>query len=88
MGLDKWLKTEDNDKSSKEKKISPEQVKKRKDHEVKNKASENKSLKLGKFTLVCQNKKCKYQKIIMKKQLTEEDRTCPRCEKDMKLKEM
>ncbi len=87
MGLDKWLKPEDARNSSKKKKITPEQVSKDKDKQIIKKNTETKPFKLMKYTLVCQNKKCKFQKIIVKKQLTEEDKICPRCEKEMKIKE-
>jgi len=87
MGLDKWLKPEDANNNSNKKRMAPEWVKKgRNDKEI-NKIVEKQSTKVMKFTLICQNSKCKFQKIIVKKQLTEEDRTCPRCEKKMKIME-
>lgn len=86
MGLDKWLKPEEIDKNFKKAKKGPEKGKKSKNIQGKIKSNEKKSLKLAKYTLVCQNTKCKYQKIIVKKQLSEEDKICPRCEKEMKIK--
>lgn len=74
MGLDKWLKPEDNaNKKSKNKDSQKEILGKQ-------------TIMLTKYTLICPNTKCKYQKIIMKKQLNEIDRKCPRCNKEMKIK--
>ncbi|MFX1568740.1 MAG: hypothetical protein ACFFCV_10280 [Promethearchaeota archaeon] len=86
MGLDRWIKTEDNDKNSKKKKKSPEQAKVSKLKGVKESDQEKQSIKLKKTTLVCPDAKCKYQKIIMKKELTNDDKICPRCNKTMKIK--
>lgn len=86
MGLDKWLKSEKVAKKSKKKKESPIQAKRSKGEQVQNKDLEKQSIKLIKYMLVCPNAKCKYQKIIMKKQLTDDDRLCPRCNKEMKIK--
>ncbi len=87
MGLDKWLKPGDANKNSKKKIMAPERVKKARNDKETNKIVDKQSTKIKKFTLVCQNAKCKFQKIIVKKQLNEEDRTCPRCKKKMKIKE-
>ncbi len=87
MGLDKWLKPEDSSNSSKRKRVSPEDNKKKKNNQVKKKTAEDISPKLMKYKFICQNNKCKYQKIIVKKQLMETDKTCPRCGKEMKIKE-
>jgi hypothetical protein len=86
MGLDKWLKPEDVKEDSKKKEIPLEKTKKEKEDQVKSKNLEKKPFKFVKYTLSCQNKKCKYQKIIVKKQLTEEDKICPRCKNEMKIK--
>jgi len=40
--------------------------------------------KLKKYTLLCVNKKCKYKKTLMKSQISEHDKICPRCGKEMK----
>ncbi|MFW9900253.1 MAG: hypothetical protein ACFFDY_03070 [Candidatus Thorarchaeota archaeon] len=85
MGLDRWIKSEDIEENSKKKKISPEQVKPSKNKRVKEKDHKKQSIRLKKFTLVCPNAKCKYQKIIMKKELTDDDKICPRCNKPMKI---
>ncbi|MFX0038985.1 MAG: hypothetical protein ACFFCY_09575 [Promethearchaeota archaeon] len=87
MGLDKWLKPEDDDKDLNKKRSPVKKAKKGRDDQVKKKSTENLSIKLVKYTLVCKNAKCKYQKVIVKKQLTEEDKTCPRCSNEMKIKE-
>lgn len=87
MGLDKWLKPE----------VVEKKLKKKGD--LHPKVNENKieteiieplgrlSKSLKKYILICPNAKCKYQKTIMKKQLTKSDEICPRCNKKMKLKE-
>jgi hypothetical protein len=86
MGLDKWIKSEEIDKNSKKKKVPTEQAKKSMSKRVKDKPHERQPVKLKKYTLVCPNAKCKYQKIIMKKALTDDDKICPRCNKMMKIK--
>ena len=85
MSLDKWLKAE---KKEKEVKKKPE---------VKKKSSSKKNLespkpqpqskKMMKFILTCPKKSCNYQKIKVKKELTERDLICPRCKGQMKVKE-
>ncbi|MFX0021350.1 MAG: hypothetical protein ACFE9S_03425 [Candidatus Hermodarchaeota archaeon] len=88
MGLDKWIKPEKTDKTSKKQKTTTKKDKesiidkKKRDH------LDKKSLNLIKYSLICKNSKCKYQKTIVKKQLAEEDKICPRCEKEMKIKEV
>jgi len=80
MGLDKWIKP---DKS--EKKEEARSAKKPKSQPIE-KNSEKDSIKLTKFVLICSKPKCKYKKIIMKKELSEKDRICPRCKNEMKVK--
>ena len=87
MGLDKWLKSEDDTKKTKKNKVSPDQTKKSKSENVQKKHHEKPSIQLTKYSLVCSSAKCKYQKTIMKKELTDIDKTCPRCNKQMKVKE-
>ncbi|MFX0004639.1 MAG: hypothetical protein ACFE9J_14235 [Candidatus Hermodarchaeota archaeon] len=87
MGLDKWLKPEDDDKELNKERNPVKKVKKGRDEQAKKKFSENQSIKLVKYTLVCKNAKCKYQKVIVKKQITAKDKTCPRCDSEMKIKE-
>jgi hypothetical protein len=86
MGLDKWLKPEDDTNNTKKKRQSPDQTNKSKSEKAQKKLHEKPSTQLTKYTMVCPNAKCKYQKIIMKKNLTDEDITCPRCNKEMKAK--
>ncbi|MBY8983435.1 MAG: hypothetical protein KGD65_00025 [Candidatus Lokiarchaeota archaeon] len=86
MGLDKWLKSEEADKKPKSKKPAPSKVKKIESKNTTAKTPEKPKIKLTKYTLTCPNSKCKYQKIIMKKQLSEVDKICPRCKKEMKIK--
>jgi hypothetical protein len=86
VGLDKWLKSEDAEKKPKSKKEAPEQgIKSSSKKNIKT-DHEKPSSKLTKYNLTCPNSKCKYQKIIMKKQLTETDKICPRCKKEMRVK--
>ncbi|MHA2181804.1 MAG: hypothetical protein ACXAAH_10305 [Promethearchaeota archaeon] len=86
MGLDKWIKPEEAKKKPKNKKPAPSKVKKIERKAKITKTPEKPTIKLTKYTLTCPNSKCKYQKIIMKKQLSEIDKICPRCKKEMKLK--
>lgn len=88
MGLDKWLKPDDIPKKSKKKGKSSEQVKKSKGEYRQEKTVGKRPIKLTKFVLVCPNAKCKYQKTIMKKNLSDDDKNCPRCNKKMKAKEV
>lgn len=87
MGLDKWLKPEEEVNRTKKVKDSPVKAKKRKIDNSQKGLNKKKSIKLTKYTLICPSVKCKYQKIIMKKLLTDNDITCPRCNKKMKIKE-
>ena len=86
MGLDKWLKSEGVEKKSKKKKEPAVQPKKQKSGKPQNKVLEKHTINLTKYTLICSNAKCNYQKIIVKKQLTDDDKNCPRCNKQMKIK--
>ncbi|MBN1803396.1 MAG: hypothetical protein JW891_17935 [Candidatus Lokiarchaeota archaeon] len=73
MSLDKWVKP-DKKKQNRDKKGKP----------VKNVEQEPKNFK--KYNLSCPKKSCNYQKTIMKKQLNEKDKICPRCNSEMKIK--
>ena len=86
MGLDKWIKPKDGAKKLKGKNESHGQAKKSKSENVLDKDVEKPPIKLTKYTLICPSAKCKYQKTIMKKQLTDIDKICPRCNKEMKVK--
>ena len=84
MGLDKWIKPEGTVKKT-EKKEEARSTKKPKTQPIKKK-SEVESITLTKFVLICSKPKCKYKKTIMKKELSEKDRICPRCKNEMKVK--
>ena len=88
MGLDKWLKQDDIAKKSKKKEKASEQVRKSKSGHRQDKTDGKRPTKLSKYVLVCPNAKCKYQKTIMKKILSDDDKNCPRCNKKMKAKEL
>ena len=83
MGLDKWIKPEGTEKKS-EKKEEEKSKKKPKAHPIVKKG-EKEPIKLKKFVLICSKAKCKYKKSIMKKELSEKDRICPRCKSEMKV---
>ncbi|MFX1571299.1 MAG: hypothetical protein ACFFB0_00980 [Promethearchaeota archaeon] len=86
MGLDKWLKSEDQANKKSKNKRAPVQAKKNKNINYQSEIPEIQTIKLKKYILVCPRAKCKYQKIIMKKKLTETDRTCPKCNGEMIIK--
>ena len=79
MGLDKWIKPEKS-----EKKKEARSTRKSKTQTIEKK-SENEAIKLTKFVLICSKPKCKYKKTMMKKELSEKDRICPRCKNNMKV---
>ena len=83
MGLDKWIKPEGTVKKT-EKKEEVRSTKKPKTQPVEKKG-EKESIKLMKFVLICSKSKCKYKKTIVKKELSERDRICPRCKNEMKV---
>lgn len=83
MGLDKWIKPEGSVKKS-EKKDEARSTSKPKTQPIEKKG-EKKTIKLTKFVLICSKPKCKYKKTIMKKELSEKDRICPRCKNEMKI---
>ncbi|TFG07873.1 MAG: hypothetical protein EU539_03890 [Promethearchaeota archaeon] len=95
MSLDKWIKTDDEEEQDSEgkkhdklksSKSSKAKIKKG----TKKKGNQNtqalESHKLKKFTLICSKKSCGYQKTLMKKNLSDKDRICPRCKNQMKIK--
>jgi len=83
LGLDKWIKPEGTVKKS-ENKEEARSKKKTKTQPIEEKC-EDESIKLTKFVLICSKPKCKYKKTIMKKELSEKDRICPRCRNEMKV---
>jgi len=83
LGLDKWIKPEETVKKS-EKKEDARSTRKPKNQPIE-KIGKKEPIKLTKFVLICSKPKCKYKKTIMKKELSEKDRTCPRCKNVMKV---
>ena len=85
MSLDKWIKPEKEKKKTvkKEKKLQKQFA-----SDIKSKEIDEKLItELVRFVFVCPNAKCKYQKIIVKKMLRDNDKICPRCKTIMKIKE-
>ncbi|MFX0058036.1 MAG: hypothetical protein ACFE85_02425 [Candidatus Hodarchaeota archaeon] len=80
MGLDKWIKTEEEEKKPGKKK------KDQKSKQVKESELFKAPIKLSRYVLICTKAKCKYQKTIMKKVLEENDKICPKCKSKMKIK--
>jgi hypothetical protein len=85
LGLDKWIKLEDTKTKTINKK-DKDIAGKKSDSKPKDKEKDKELPKLSKYILICSNSKCKYKKTIVKKILTEKDRICPRCKKEMKVK--
>ena len=83
MGLDKWIKTDIPEKKP-EKKEEAKSTRKPKTQLVE-KRGEKEPIKLTKFVLICSKPKCKYKKTIVKKELSEKDRICPRCKNEMRV---
>ena len=92
MSLDKWLKPDKEKKETlkeKAEKSKKELVSNQKPTEVQISMEKSSLTKnLFKFTLTCSNTKCKYQKTIMKRFLTDKDKLCPRCKDSMKVKKI
>lgn len=88
MSLDKWIKPEEEKKEEKEEKEEEEEEQKEvtdnKSEEIDKKKSQKPKLK--KYHLKCPKKSCTYQKTLMKSNLTEKDKTCPRCKSEMNVK--
>lgn len=82
MGLDKWIAPEKEKKKKKEEsKINSQGLSNfRKKERVKETPI------LTKHTLICPKAKCKYQKVIVKRILTEKDKVCPKCKGLMRIK--
>ncbi|MFX1361087.1 MAG: hypothetical protein ACFE8T_12165 [Promethearchaeota archaeon] len=85
MSLERWLKPD--------KKVKKIEVKKDESIEegskIQSKKVSNEKLaisKFNKYVLVCTRAKCKYQKTIMKKTLSDNDKICPKCKSKMKAK--
>lgn len=88
MGLDRWLKSEKEEKRDKKAKVVSNQNLKNKSEDVTKKPLKKPLIQLKKYLLTCPNTKCKYQKTVMKRKLTDDDLTCPRCKKKMRIKEV
>ncbi|MFX1501089.1 MAG: hypothetical protein ACFFDH_09020 [Promethearchaeota archaeon] len=86
MSLDKWLKSEDEKKKQKKKKETINQKSENQIEHEQKKSIDKLVVQLTKYILISTNTKCKYQKRIMKKELTDKDLICPRCNKKMKPK--
>jgi len=84
LGLDKWIKPEDEEKKPKKTDEITKEVKGKAKPKVK--ISPKKPIDLSKFVLLCPKASCKYQKTLMKKKLTDKDKICPRCQSKMKMK--
>lgn len=87
MSLDKWIKSKKEkddkklvNKNSQTNSIKPP-VKSRNNLEIENTV-------LKKYRLNCLKKSCNYQKTVMKKNLSNKDLICPRCEGKMKINEI
>lgn len=78
MGLDKWIKPQEQEKKT-EKKSKNQKSKLPKD--IKQPKT---PIQVSKYILTCT--KCKYQKILRKKELVENDKICPKCKSKMKIK--
>ncbi len=90
MSLDKWIKSEKKEDLAKKK--AEEEIKKPIKKESRStktktiKTSEKKSINLIKYSLACS--KCKYKRTIVKKQLSDKDKMCPKCKREMKIKKI
>jgi dipeptidase len=86
LGLEKWLKSDEQVKTTKKETTKTEKKVKKAVSKPEKKENKESRKGLSKFILVCSNGKCKYQKTIMKKIVTEKDKICPRCNKRLKVK--
>ena len=98
MSLDKWIKSEKKKKDIDNK--SEVQIKNKSSSKTKsqslNNIEETDSLRNSeesektriKYLLICSKKSCGYQKRLVKKQLTNKDKICPRCNGVMKIKKI
>ena len=96
MSLDKWIKTDKKEKKTENK--SEIQKKNKSSSKAKSpskisiedtdslRSSEDSENQRKKYLLICSKKSCGYQKRLVKKQLTNKDKTCPRCKSAMKIK--
>ena len=89
MSLDKWIKKEEPeeeekevDKEEREKKLDSSKKPSEVSTKLKNDAQK---VELQKYIPKCSTSKCNYQRILVKRELTEQDRTCPRCKGKMNI---
>ena len=82
MSLERWLKSEEKAKKTEVKK---DKVVEKGSKTQSKKGSTEKSA-FNKYILICKKAKCKYQKIIMKKNISDKDKICPKCKSKMKAK--
>ena len=84
MSLDKWIKSDKEKEQEKKQEIEKKQ-KKENILNVQNQIEKEESVQLKKFRLKCSTSKCSYQKTLMKRQLADKDKKCPRCNSIMKI---
>ena len=90
--MDKWIKTEKEEGKKKEEEKKKKPLKKKPQSEsisqdIETTMTHDTLLKTRtKYILVCPKKSCGYQKTLVKKQLIDKDKICPRCKGKMKVK--
>jgi hypothetical protein len=92
VSLDKWIK-EPPKKSKAPVKKKPKKVAEKKigieqELEIIEEVKKSPLGKIQKFKLKCPDRKCKYEKIKVKLKLTERDKVCPKCSKQMKIEKI
>ena len=92
MSLEKWIKPQkDKDESKKESKDKKNEIQSKKpqskisNNENDLKVNKVAKTKFSKYLLICPKKSCGYQKTLMKRELNDKDKTCPRCKGIMKI---
>ncbi len=98
MSLDKWIKSDkkkkdtDNKSEIQNKNKSSSKTKSQSINSIEDtnslRISEESEKKRIRYLLICSKKSCGYQKRLVKKQLTNKDKTCPRCMGVMKIKKI
>jgi len=85
LSLERWLKPDEKARKTEVKKEKAVE----KGSKIQSKKVSDEKLavsKFNKYVLVCTRAKCKYQKTIMKKNLSDKDKICPKCKSKMKIK--
>ncbi|TXT58305.1 MAG: hypothetical protein BAJALOKI2v1_400037 [Promethearchaeota archaeon] len=89
MSLDKWIKGPEEEEEEEEEGVNGEKEQQEKDlkksRSIKKEQKRSSKTTLKKYFLKCPKKSCKYQKTLMKSNLTEKDKICPRCKSEMKV---